>query len=34
MKIAHLPILNTISDEQLHLLEKRFNVKAREGFLD
>ncbi len=34
MKIAHLPVLNTISDEQLHLLEKRFNVKAREGFLD
>ena len=34
MKIAHLPILNTITDEQLHLLEKRFNVKAREGFLD
>lgn len=34
MKIAHLPILNTITDEQLHLLEKRFQVKAREGFLD
>lgn len=34
MKTAHLPILNTISDEQLHLLEERFQVKAREGFLD
>lgn len=34
MKIAHLPVLNTITDEQLHLLEERFHVKAREGFLD
>lgn len=34
MKIARLPILNTITDEQLHLLEERFHVKAREGFLD
>ena len=34
MKIAHLPILNTISDDQMHLLEKRFSVKAREGYLD
>ena len=33
MKIAHLPRLNTITDEQLHQLEKRFNVKAREGYL-
>lgn len=29
MKIAHLPVLNTITDEQLHLLEERFGVKAR-----
>lgn len=34
MKIAHLPLKNTISDTQLHLLEKRFGVKAREGWLD
>lgn len=29
MKIARLPLLNTITDEQLRLLETRFNVKAR-----
>ena len=34
MKIAHLPLKNTISDEQMHQLEKRFNVKARDGYLD
>ena len=34
LKIAHLPRLNTITDEQMHQLEARFNVKAREGFLD
>lgn len=34
MKIAHLPLRNTISDEQMHLLEERFGVKAREGWLD
>ncbi|MBR5109919.1 MAG: rhamnulose-1-phosphate aldolase [Clostridia bacterium] len=34
MKIAHLPRLNTITDEQMHLLEKRFNIKARAGYLD
>ena len=33
MKIAHLPIINTITDEQMHLLEAKFNVKAREGYL-
>ena len=33
MKIAHLPRLNTINDEQLHLIEKRFNLKARDGYL-
>lgn len=34
MKIAHLPRVNTITDQQMHLLEERFNVKAREGWLD
>lgn len=34
MKIAHLPLKNTISDKQMHLLEERFGVKAREGWLD
>ena len=34
MKIAHLPRLNTITDAQMHLLEGRFGVKAREGYLD
>ena len=34
MKIAHLPRINTITDEQLHLLEKRFGIKAREGYLE
>lgn len=34
LKIAHLPRLNTITDAQMRLLEKRFGVKAREGFLD
>ena len=29
MKIARLPLLNTITDEQLHMLETHFNVKAR-----
>ncbi len=33
LKIAHLPLLNTISDEALHRLEARFGVKAREGWL-
>ncbi len=33
MKIAHLPIINTITDEQLHLMEERFGVKGREGYL-
>lgn len=33
MKIAHLPRVNTITDEQMHLLEGRFGVKARAGFL-
>ena len=34
LKIAHLPIKNTISDDAMHQLEKRFGVKAREGWLD
>ena len=34
MKIAHLPRVNTITDEQMHLLEGRFGVKARDGYLD
>ena len=33
MKIAHLPRVNTITDEQMHQLEKRFGIKAREGYL-
>ena len=34
MKIAPLPLVNTITDEQMHQLEAHFNVKAREGYLD
>ena len=34
MKIAHLPLINTITDAQMHELEGRFNVKARPGYLD
>ena len=33
MKIAHLPLVNTITDEQMHELEAHFGVKAREGYL-
>ena len=33
MKIAHLPLVNTITDEQMHQLEKRFDIKGREGYL-
>lgn len=33
MKIAHLPRLNTITDEELHLLEERFGIKGRDGYL-
>lgn len=32
-KIAHLPLKNTMTDEQLHMLERRFGVTAREGYL-
>ena len=34
MMIAHLPLVNTITDEQMHQLEERFGVKARAGYLD
>ena len=34
MKIAHLPRVNTITDEQMLLLEQRFGVKGRDGYLD
>ena len=33
MKIAHLPRVNTITDDMMHQLEERFGVKAREGYL-
>ncbi len=33
LKIAHLPRLNTITDEDLHKVEARYGVKAREGWL-
>lgn len=34
MKIAHLPLINTITDEQMHQLEAHFGVKGRKGYLD
>ena len=34
LKIAHLPRMNTLTDEDLHQLEERFGVKTREGYLD
>ena len=33
MKIAHLPLVNTITDAQMDELEARFGVKARPGYL-
>ena len=33
-KAAHLPRVNTITDEQMHQLEARFGVRGREGYLD
>ena len=33
LKIAHLPILNTITDDELRLLEARYGVTARAGYL-
>ena len=34
MKIAHLPLVNTITNDELHLLEQRFNIKGRNGYLE
>lgn len=34
MKIAHLPLRNTITDQQMHQLEEFFGFKAREGYLE
>ncbi|MCR5611593.1 MAG: rhamnulose-1-phosphate aldolase [Clostridiales bacterium] len=34
LKIAHLPVLNTITDGEMRLIEKRYGVKTREGYLD
>ena len=34
MKIAHLPRINTITDGQMHQLEERFGIHAREGYLN
>ena len=34
MKIAHLPRVNTITDDMMHQLEARFGVKGRDGYLD
>ena len=33
LKIAHLPVKQTLTDSQLHQIEKHFGVKAREGYL-
>ncbi len=33
MKIAHLPLKQTITDDQLRLLADRFEVEPREGYL-
>ncbi len=34
MKIAHLPLRNTITDQQMHQLEAFFGFKARDGYLE
>ena len=34
LKIAHLPWKQTLTDDDLHQIEARFGVKAREGWLD
>ena len=34
LKIAHLPLKQCLTDAQLHLLEERFHVKARESWLE
>ena len=33
MKIAHLPRVNTITDDMMHQLEERFGVKGRDRFM-
>ena len=33
MKISHLPVKRVITDEQMHQIEARYGVKAREGYL-
>lgn len=34
LKIAHLPLRSTITDDQLHQLERHLGIRARPGFLD
>lgn len=34
MKIAHLPIKQTLTDEQMRLLAEHFNMTPREGYLE
>ena len=34
IKTAPMPRINTITDEQMHMLENRFGVTARKGYLD
>ena len=34
MKIAHLPLVNTITDDEMHFLVKRFDVSPRKGYLN
>lgn len=34
MKIAHLPLVNTITDDQMRQLAKRFSLTVREGYLE
>ena len=33
MKIAHLPLVNTITGQQMQLLAGHFNATPRDGFL-
>ncbi len=34
LKIAHLPLRQTLTDDAMRQLEKRFSVKARDGYLN
>ena len=34
LKIAHLPVKNTITDAQLKIIADGFGLKAKEGWLD